>query len=206
MKKALIVVDVQNDFMPEGALSVPDSDRIIPLINKLIPEFEFIVATKDWHPGNHGSFASNHSGKKVGDIVDLAGIKQFLWPEHCIQNTKGSEFYEELNISGINAVFEKGTNPMVDSYSGFFDNGRKQSTGLDDYLKKYGIKQVYIVGVATDYCVKFTALDAVVLGYETFLIVDGCSGVNINIGDVDNAIDEMRKYNVKCTTSSEILF
>jgi nicotinamidase/pyrazinamidase len=193
--KALIIVDVQNDFLPGGALAVKEGDQIIPLINRLQSKFDLIVATQDWHPKDHGSFAGNHN-KNPGEKIQLAGLEQILWPDHCVQETPGADFAADLKVEKIDKVFCKGTNKNIDSYSGFFDNGHKKSTGLGDYLKEKGVTEVYIVGLATDYCVKFTALDAVRLGYKTYLIVDACKGVNLKIGDVTHAIEGMQKAGV----------
>ncbi len=201
---ALLIVDVQNDFLPGGALEVKNGDQIIPIINQIQKEFQFIVATQDFHPTNHGSFANNHPGKKIGEYVTLGGLSQILWPEHCVQGTFGSEFHQDLNQNNWKTIFQKGKNPEVDSYSGFFDNARKESTGLGDFLMKEGIKRVYITGLALDYCVKFTALDAVSLGFETYLIVDASRAVNIEPMDGDFAIKEMEKAGVKIMTSQEI--
>ena len=200
--KALIIVDVQNDFCPGGALAVKDGDKIIPIINKLLPKFDLIVATQDWHPKNHKSFAKNH-GKKVGEKIKLNDLDQILWPDHCVQGTKGAEFVPALNTVKIARVFQKGTDPEIDSYSGFFDNGHKKTTGLGDYLKQQKVTEVYVVGLATDYCVKFTALDAVGLGFKTSLIIDACRGVNIQRDDSDKAVQEMKLKGINIIKSSE---
>jgi nicotinamidase/pyrazinamidase len=194
---ALILVDLQNDFCPGGALAVPDGDRVIPLANDLQKKFDLAVATQDWHPADHGSFAASHPGKKPGDAIDLAGLPQILWPVHCMQETPGAELHPRLERSAIDRVFRKGEDPLTDSYSGFFDNGRRKSTGLGEYLKSCGVTSVYICGLATDYCVKFTALDAVQLGFETFLIEDACRGVNLKPGDVQRAVEEMLAKGVR---------
>ena len=162
MTQALLLVDVQNDFSPSGALPVADGDQIVPVINRLIPHFKHIVATKDWHPAGHSSFASSNQ-QNVGEVIVLDGIPQIMWPDHCVQDSEGAEFISGLNVEAITKVIYKGTNPKIDSYSGFFDNQRLQATGLADYLHSKGIKELAIVGLATDYCVKFTALDAVSL-------------------------------------------
>ena len=201
--KALIIVDVQNDFCPGGALAVKEGDQIVPIINKIMSKFDLVVATQDWHPKNHKSFASNN-GKKVGEVIDLNGLKQILWPDHCVQGSKGAEFVAKLDAKRIDRIFQKGTDPEIDSYSGFFDNGHKKRTGLDDYLRKKGVDEVYIVGLATDYCVKFTALDAVELGFKTYLIQDACRGVNLNNHDSDEAIQGMKTKGVGII-SSDIL-
>jgi len=193
---ALILVDVQNDFCPGGALPVPEGDQVVPVINRLQARFDLVVATQDWHPADHGSFAANHPGKKAGEVIDLDGLPQILWPVHCVQQTPGAELHPELDKSRIARVFRKGVDPRVDSYSGFFDNGHRRSTGLDEYLKQQGVDEVHIAGLATDYCVKFTALDAVALGLRTFLLEDACRGVNLRPGDVERALDELRGHGV----------
>jgi nicotinamidase/pyrazinamidase len=170
--KALIVVDLQNDFVPGGSLAVPKGHEIVPLINQLQEKFELVVATQDWHPRNHLSFASNHPGKNVYDTVLLGEVEQILWPDHCIQGEKGAMFVKGYDDRRVEAIFRKGTNPEIDSYSGFFDNGRKKSTGLGDYLKGRGVKQVYVCGLAAEFCVLYTALDAIELGFETYYLED----------------------------------
>lgn len=203
--KALILVDIQNDFMPGGALAVKEADKIIPTINKLMPHFDMVVSTQDWHPKNHGSFAANQIDQEIGSVIELAGLPQILWPVHCVQHTQGANFVATLAVSKVAKVFPKGTDPMIDSYSGFFDNGHRKATGMGDYLKKEGVKEVYLVGVATDYCVKFTALDAVSLGFETYLIEDACKGVNLHPDDVTKALVEMKEKGVKIIQSNHFL-
>lgn len=204
-EEALIIVDVQNDFLPGGALAVKDGDQIVPIINSLQEHFQFIVATQDFHPTNHGSFASNHPGKNVGEFVGLGGLDQILWPDHCVQGSVGSEFHLDLDQSKWKAVFQKGKNPEVDSYSGFYDNAKKGDTGLGQYLKEKGIKKVYIAGLALDYCVKFTAIDAHGLGFETYLIVDATRAVNVDPMDGDFAIEELVDLGIHIINSQEIL-
>lgn len=195
-EKALIIVDVQNDFVPGGALAVRGGDEVVDVINRLQTEFEIIVATQDWHPKNHGSFASNHPGHLPGDLIDLNGLEQILWPDHCVQGTKGAEFVKGLNTFRINRIFHKGTDPEIDSYSALYDNGHRKSTGLADYLKEQGVQDVYIAGLATDYCVKFTALDACHVGFNVHLVTAGCRGVNLKPDDSKYAIEEMRAAGV----------
>lgn len=190
--KALILVDIQNDFLPGGALAVPHGDEVIPVANRIQPAFELIVATRDWHPADHGSFAASHPGRQPGDVIDLDGLRQILWPVHCVQHSRGAEFAPGLDASRIEHVFFKGTDPQIDSYSGFFDNGHRQSTGLGEYLQQQGVDAVYLAGLATDYCVKFSALDALRLGFDTFVIVDGCRGIDLLPGDMERALDETR--------------
>jgi len=189
--KALVIVDVQNDFCEGGALAVQGGNGIVPAINAILPNFDVVVATQDFHPANHGSFAANHAGKAVGEIIDLNGLPQILWPIHCVQNTVGADFHPDLDISGLDGVFQKGLDPSVDSYSGFFDNGRRHSTGLGEFLKLKNISQVYVCGLATDYCVKWTALDAISLGFETFILRNATRGVNIVAGDSEAALREV---------------
>lgn len=195
--KALLLIDIQNDFLPGGALAVPGGDEIIPLANELQRGFELIVATQDWHPPHHGSFAANHPEKNPGEIIQLDGLDQILWPVHCVQNTSGAEFAPNLNQSRISRVIQKGTDKKIDSYSGFFDNARRRSTHMEDYLRSKNVNEVFILGLATDYCVKFTALDAASLGFSTRLFEKACRGVNLNPGDVDRAVHEMRKAGVE---------
>ena len=201
--KALLVIDVQNDFCPGGALEVHKGDEIIPGINKIMSKFDLVVASQDWHPANHGSFASNHD-RSPGDFIELAGLNQILWPDHCIERSRGAAFHEDLNEEAFNAVFTKGGNPEIDSYSAFFDNGHLNKTGLDEYLKSKNVTEVYICGLATDYCVKFTALDAIELAYKTNVIDDLCRGVDINAGDVFKAKKEMRQQGVEILSSEDL--
>jgi nicotinamidase/pyrazinamidase len=203
--KALILVDIQNDFLPGGALAVPRGDEVIPVANRVSPRFDLVVATQDWHPRDHGSFASNHPGKRAGDVIDLNGLRQVLWPDHCVQHTPGAEFGPGLDLSRVARVFQKGTDPAIDSYSGFFDNGHRRSTGLGEYLRKVGIDEVFVMGLATDYCVNFTALDAVQrFGLKTTLIEDGSRGIDLRPGDIDAAVEGMRKAGVRVVRSSEL--
>lgn len=192
--KALLLVDLQNDFMPGGALAVPKGDEIIPLVQEMVHyPFDLIVATKDWHPADHGSFANNHPGKKVGDHVDLSGVDQILWPAHCVQGTWGSEFAPGWESTEIDKVVYKGTEPSIDSYSTFFDNSERRSTGLQDYLRDKCIKELYIAGLATDYCVKYSVLDAIQLGFLPYVIVDACRGINLSENDSHKALQVMQK-------------
>ncbi|PWU08197.1 MAG: bifunctional nicotinamidase/pyrazinamidase [Verrucomicrobia bacterium] len=193
----LIIVDVQNDFVPGGALAVSEGDQVVPVINRLQPQFDLVVATQDWHPANHGSFAANHPGKRIGEAIKLNGLPQILWPVHCVQNTPGAEFVRSLDTARVTRVFQKGTDPQIDSYSGFFDNGHRRATGLDAFLKERNVTEVSVVGLATDYCVKFTALDSVTLGFKTNLIEEACRGVNLKPGDVARALEEMRRAGVQ---------
>lgn len=196
MKRALILVDIQNDFLPGGALAVPQGDKIIPAVNELQKRFDLIVATQDWHPRDHLSFAANHPGKSVGDKVLVNGVEQILWPAHCVQGTRGAEFSPKLDTSRIDRVFHKGTDPALDSYSGFYDNGHRRSTGLAEYLREQGIEEVVIAGLATDYCVKWTALDAKRLGFHTVVVEDACRGIACAPDDVECNWSEIRTAGV----------
>ena len=170
--KALVIVDVQHDFLPGGALAVPTGDEIIPLINELQSYADIVVATQDWHPAGHKSFASAHEGKNVFEKIELEGLEQVLWPDHCVQGTRGAEFSPELNMNHVEAIFRKGMETGIDSYSGFFDNGHRKATGLGAYLKGRGVTEVWVCGLASDFCVHFTALDGLQLGFKTTLIED----------------------------------
>jgi nicotinamidase/pyrazinamidase len=193
---ALILVDIQNDFLPGGALAVPGGDEVILVTNLLMPQFDIVVATQDWHPTDHGSFAANHPGREVFEIIDLHGLPQTLWPVHCVENTHGAEFADSLDTARIEKVFRKGTRPEIDSYSGFHDNGRRHSTGMAEWLRERGVTRVTICGLATDYCVKFTALDAIDEGFEVTLATTASRGVNLQAGDVGRAINEMKNRGV----------
>jgi nicotinamidase/pyrazinamidase len=197
MKTALILVDIQNDFCPGGALAVPDGDAVVAKANAAMANHDLVVATQDWHPADHGSFAINHPGKSPFQVVTLAGLQQVLWPVHCVQGTPGAEFHPALDLSRVTKVFPKGTNAEIDSYSGFFDNGQRHSTGLGEWLQAQGVDTVTICGLATDYCVRATALDAIRLGFRVKLLSAVCRGVGLSFDDIPAAIDEMRKAGVK---------
>ena len=194
--QALLLVDIQNDFLPGGALAVPDGDQVVPVANRRMSRYELVIATQDWHPEDHQSFASQHPGKGVGEVVQLGNLDQILWPDHCVQGTPGARFAPTLNTDGIDRVFQKGTDRAIDSYSGFFDNARGKATGLADYLRGQGVDEIHVMGLATEYCVKFTALDAVDLGFRTLLLPDGIRGVELNDGDVARAMQEMKAAGV----------
>lgn len=189
---ALLLVDLQNDFCSGGSLAVSGGDEVIAVANQLQQQFDLVIATQDWHPQNHISFAENNPHKKVGDVIDVDGIPQILWPSHCVQHTKGAAFHPELQTERITKIFHKGTNPRIDSYSAFFDYEHLQTTGLADYLKEIGIQTVYVMGLATDYCVKYSVLDARHCGFEVKVILEGCRAVELMPGDADRAVAEMR--------------
>jgi nicotinamidase/pyrazinamidase len=202
--EALIIVDLQNDFLPGGALPVPHGDEVIPVANELQSRFDVVVATKDWHPPDHGSFAANHPGKKPGDRIILDGIEQILWPVHCVQHTRGAEFAPSFDTRRIAHVFHKGTERNIDSYSTFFDNAHRRHTGLAHYLDERSIKNIYLLGLALDYCVKYSALDARKLGLNTHIILDGCRGIDLELGDIACAVDEMKRAGAVLLKSTEL--
>ena len=176
--RALILVDIQNDFMPGGSLPVPNGDEIVHTVNLIQHQFDWIIATQDWHPAHHKSFASNHENKHVYDMITLNGIEQILWPDHCVQGTIGAEFHPELVTDHIQTIFRKGTDPEIDSYSGFYDNGHQKSTGLAGYLNGLAINELYVCGLAADFCVYFTARDALRAGFNTTIITDATRAIN----------------------------
>lgn len=207
VKSALLLVDLQNDFCTGGALAVTDSETVVKTANKAI---EFcqqqnipILASQDWHPANHLSFAIN-SGTQVGEVGKLNGIPQVWWPVHCVQGEHGAEFPPELNHRAISAVFTKGENPQVDSYSAFFDNDKISQTRLHAWLQEQQITQLFIMGIATDYCVKFTVLDALKLGYNVDVLIDGCRGVNLSAKDSELALAEMSQQGATLLTTDSL--
>ncbi len=201
---ALILVDLQVDFMPTGMLPVPGGDQVVPFANALMDRYPVVVATQDWHPATHASFAANHMWRKPGQVIQLHGLPQVLWPIHCVQDTWGSELVDGLATEKITRVFRKGTDPAIDSYSGFYDNGHLKSTGLAGWLREVGVEEVHVLGVATDYCVKFTVLDALTEGFRTVLIEDGTRGVELATGDVAAAVEEMRVAGARVVQSVDL--
>ena len=200
----LLLVDLQNDFMPGGALAVPGGNEVIGTANRLATGFDHVVASQDWHPSDHGSFASQHPGREPGEVTDLAGIEQVLWPDHCVQGSFGAEFHQDLDGSQVDAVFRKGTDPRLDSYSAFFDNARRRSTGLAEHLAARGVKELWLLGLASDYCVKFSALDAVSVGLRTLVVEEGCRGIDLSPGDVARAWDAMRSAGVQIVSEASV--
>ena len=204
--KALIVVDIQNDFCEGGSLAVKNATSIIPIANKVISFFtennDFVVATMDWHPSNHKSFAKNSNGI-VGEIGTLNNLPQVWWPDHCVQESFGANFHP--NLIKIENIIYKGTNPEIDSYSGFFDNGKLKNTKLLDLLKANNISELFVLGLATDYCVKYTVLDALELGFKVNVIEDGCRGVNLSPDDSFKALKEMEQKGAKIIKSDDLI-
>jgi nicotinamidase/pyrazinamidase len=202
--RALLVVDVQNDFCPGGSLAVEEGDHVVEVINRLMPLFERVVATQDWHPKDHVSFASSHPGKKVLDIVDSDGIQQVLWPDHCVQGTPGAELFSRLEIGRIELVLRKGLRRRLDSYSAFFENDHVTDTGLRYYLAGLGIREIFLCGLATDYCVRSSAVDARRLGFEVSVVRDACRGVDFPQGSVEKALAEMKAAGVRLVSSTDV--
>jgi nicotinamidase/pyrazinamidase len=202
--RALIIVDVQNDFCPGGALPVNEGDEIIPVVNRLSEKFSTVVVTQDWHPAKHISFASNHNGKKVYDKVTINGIPQVLWPDHCVAGTEGAKLHPGLNTDRANIIIRKGTTPGLDSYSAFFENDRTTKTGLNGFLSALDIDSVFICGLASDYCVFYSAMDAVKSGFKTSVVLDACRGINIPEGSLDTVIEQMKTHGISIIRSSEI--
>jgi len=192
--KALVIIDVQNDFLINGSLEVPNGNDVIEPINEIILNYNLVVATKDWHPSDHVSFFSNHKGKKIGDVIKVNNFDQILWPEHCIQKTIGSDFPSILNCKLINKIIYKGTNSQIDSYSGFHDNGKMYSTGLSDYLKAKNVTTIDYVGLVTEYCVKFTVFDSIEEGFKTRVILKGIKGINLE--ESNKALKEMKSKGI----------
>lgn len=203
-RSALLIIDVQNDFCPGGSLAVPEGDRVIPVINRIAGLFPLVVATRDWHPDDHISFASVHPGKQPQDTIEHGGITQILWPDHCVKGSAGAEFHPDLDTSPINLILHKGAKTHLDSYSAFFENDKTTATGLESYLRGLGFEQVFVVGLAEDVCVFFTATDARRLGFPTTVVTDATRGVNIPEGNLEGARNEMASAGVRFVSSGDL--
>lgn len=201
--KTLVIIDVQNDFIPGGSLAIDNGDRIIPVINQLQEKFDLIIATQDWHPKDHMSFASNHSDKRPFEKAVVQGMEETLWPDHCVQGTQGAEFHPELYTNRIAAIFRKGMDPQVDSYSGFYDNHHKISTGLSGYLREKGVTKLHFCGLAADICVYFTIKDAISEGFSAILIDDASQPLNSD--DYESIKKRLAAKGVKIKNSQEII-
>ncbi len=199
----LVVIDVQNDFCPGGSLAVPEGDQVVPLINRLTGQFAHVVLTQDWHTPGHQSFASAHAGRKPFETTELAYGTQVLWPDHCVQGTKGAAFHAGLDVSRAELIVRKGFHPAVDSYSAFFENDRRTPTGLGGYLRERGFRRAYFVGLATDFCVRYSAEDAARLGFETVVLEDACRGIGAN-GSMEAALESFRQNKVRLMQSATI--
>jgi nicotinamidase/pyrazinamidase len=205
----LIIVDMQNDFIPGGALPVEEGDQIIDDINNVAEVFKSkggkVILTQDWHPSNHKSFASQHEGKNPGDEFQTDGIGPILWPDHCVQGTDGAKFHKDLKNELANATIKKGMTPDVDSYSGFLENDKKSKTNLNVYLKALGVKRIFVCGLALDYCVGFTALDGVDLGYKVYFLIDLTKGIDLPPGNISNILETMTSKGVKFVNSNKLV-
>lgn len=202
-RDAFVVVDIQNDFCPGGALGVPGGDQVVPIANRVMEQFRIVVLTQDWHPSEHTSFASNHPGKKPYDVVNLPYGDQILWPDHCVMGSPGAAFHPDLDVEQATLIIRKGWDAALDSYSAFFENDKSTATGLEGYLRVRGVKRIVLVGLATDFCVGWSALDAKRLGFQTVVLRDGCRGIDLN-GSVDRMLVSLRGAGVKVIESREL--
>ncbi len=200
---ALIIIDVQNDFCTNGRLEVPDGEKVVPVINALSDRFSLTVATQDWHPKGHISFASTHK-MNPGETIKLSSNDQMLWPDHCVQGSEGANFHPNLNRQNVNMILRKGCSPHLDSYSAFKENDHRTTTGLTAYLRGMGVSRVYLCGLATDYCVYFSALDAVEAGFDTVVLIDAVRAVDIPTGNLDKALTDMRQKGIQLVQSEKI--
>ncbi|HBX65165.1 MAG: nicotinamidase/pyrazinamidase [Balneola sp.] len=201
--RALVIVDIQNDFCPGGALAVPNGDDVITPTNSLLPKFDCIIQTQDWHPQDHSSFASNHKEKEPYGTIEMEYGEQVLWPDHCVQGTDGAEFHSKLKTKTSQVIIRKGFRKHIDSYSAFFENDHNTVTGLHGLLQERGVDELFVVGLATDFCVKWTALDARKLGYKVNIVEDAVRGIDID-GSVKKAVEEMKENGVEFINSKEI--
>lgn len=204
-RTALIIVDVQNDFCPGGALAVAEGDQVVPVINRISGGYDVVVATRDWHPTGHVSFASTHEGHEVGEAITVDGLEQVLWPDHCVQDTRGADFHPDLDLRPINLIIHKGTRRALDSYSGFLETDRKTATGLEAYLRGLDVSEVTVCGLAFDYCVYFTAWDAAESGFKTSVVTDATRGIDQPEGTMERASEEMRSRGIRLVTSAELV-
>lgn len=202
--KALLIVDLQNDFCKDGALEVPDANKIVPVVNQLVVSFDRVIQTQDWHPDGHHSFASSHDGKKPYDTVEMDYGTQVLWPDHCVQGSKGGEFHPDLNTTKSQVIIRKGFRKEIDSYSTFYENDHETKTGLTGYLNDLGITDLYTVGLATDFCVKWSIMDGIKEGFNMHIVEDAVKGIDLD-GSLDAAWKEMNEAGVNITTSNELL-
>ena len=202
--KALLIVDVQNDFCPGGALEVPEGDRVVPVINSLLPHFDAVIQTQDWHPAGHHSFASAHNGKEPFDSIEMEYGNQVLWPDHCVQGSEGAAFHTDLETSKTQVIIRKGFRKEIDSYSAFYENDNKTKTGLTGYLKTRAIETLFVTGLATDFCVKWSVLDGIKDGFNLFVVEDAVLGIDVD-GSVDTAWKEMKEAGAKTVNSDQIL-
>lgn len=204
MNEALIIIDLQKDFCPGGSLAVEKGDTIVPVVNTASSAFSQVIATKDWHPAGHVSFASSHQGRNPLDTLSLGNIEQVLWPDHCVAGTKGADFHPDLDLKPLTLILHKGTKKNLDSYSAFFENDRKTSTGLAGYLKDLRIRELYLSGLATDYCVFYTVMDALALGFSVKVIKEAVYGVGFPEGSIERAVKTMEEGGARFISIKEI--
>jgi len=202
--KALLIVDVQNDFCLGGALEVPDGDEIVPVINELSKQFNVVIQTQDWHPAGHSSFASSHEGKEPFETIEMPYGQQVLWPDHCVQGSPGADFHPDLETTRSQLIIRKGFRKEIDSYSAFYENDDETTTGLTGYLEARGINTIYAVGLATDFCVKWSVVDGVKEGFDVYVVEDAVKGIDIE-GSVDQAWTEMLNAGAKKVSSKKLL-
>lgn len=202
-RTALLVIDVQNDFIPGGQLPVPEGDLIVPLINRLGDRFKQVIIAQDWHPPGHASFASSHPGREPYEVIELPYGPQTLWPDHCVRATAGAELHKDLNLPHAQLIIRKGCNPDIDSYSAFLEADRKTTTGLAGYLKERGIDTLYLVGLALDFCVMFSALDARAAGFNVFVVLDACRAIDLD-GSLAAAISRMQVAGVDLVSADQV--
>lgn len=202
--KALLIIDVQNDFCPGGALEVPEGDKVVPIINSLLPHFDAVIQTQDWHPAGHHSFASSHNQKEPFDSVEMEYGEQVLWPDHCVQGSEGALFHPDLKSLKTQVIIRKGFRKEIDSYSAFYENDNKTKTGLDGYLKTRGIDTLFVAGLATDFCIKWSVLDGIRDGFKMNLVKDAVRGIDMD-GSVDEAWKEMNRAGAGTVNSDHIL-
>lgn len=203
-KRSLLLIDLQNDFVEGGTLPVKGGREVVPAINELISKFDSVIATLDWHPVGHASFASSHEGCKIGDIVEVRGVEQALWPDHCVADTFGSQLMDTVNTEGITMYVQKGKRVEVDSYSGFYDNDKSGSTGLAEYLREIGTEEIFVAGIAMDYCVKLTVLDGLAEGFKVTIVTDATPSIDVNPGDGERVLAELIAAGAETTTVAEV--
>lgn len=205
VNNCLIITDIQNDFCPGGALAVAEGDKIIPIVNTLARKFDKVVATQDWHPPGHASFASTHN-KEPYDIITIDEIQQVLWPVHCVTGSFGADFHKDLDLREVDLIIRKGNDLKIDSYSTFLENDKKTVTGLHYYLKGFSIQNLYLCGLATDYCIYYSAVDAKEMGFNVGVILDACRGIDVPAGNIAAAVERMKERGIRIMNHDDLLF
>jgi nicotinamidase/pyrazinamidase len=205
VNNCLIITDIQNDFCPGGALAVAEGDKIIPIVNTLARKFDKVVATQDWHPPGHASFASTHN-KEPYDIITIDEIQQVLWPVHCVTGSFGADFHKDLDLREVDLIIRKGNDLKIDSYSTFLENDKKTVTGLHYYLKGFSIQNLYLCGLATDYCIYYSAMDAKEMGFNVGVILDACRGIDVPAGNIAASVERMKERGIRIMNHDDLLF